>query len=133
MKTQTLTRLRHALSSLVLLAVFVACLIPAGFMPGVGTGEDGVQTFSIVICTSTGMKTIEIDGNGDPTGHDSELPSTSCAYAPVLAQDIPVPHPSLARNTALFMPVHYNAIAVAEIAAYRHVYTAQAPPQSFLI
>lgn len=133
MTIQPVTRLRFALSSFVLLAVFVACLIPSGFMPGVSAGADGTQKFSIVICTSMGMQTITVDANGDPVEHDSASDAAVCAYAPVLAQDIPVPHPSLALNAALFMPVHYNAIVVAEIAAYRHVYTAQAPPQSFLI
>jgi hypothetical protein len=128
MTTQPSTFMRRALSSLVLLAVVIACLIPAGFMPG--HGSEG-EKFSIVICTSMGIKTIEVDGGGDT--HDSGAVAPLCAYAPVLAQDIPVPLPSPALNTTFYSAAHYTAIDVAEIATHRHVYTAQAPPQSFLI
>jgi hypothetical protein len=125
MTTQTVTRLRFMLSQIVLLAVFVACLLPAGFMPGAQAGD---EKFSIVICTSTGMKTIEIDGEN----HDSAPSEQGCAYAPVLAQDIPLPSPVATHSAKSFTRVHYTALDLAEIAAYRHVYSAQAPPSSFL-
>ncbi len=127
------SHLRFVFAGLLLLAVLVRGLIPAGFMPGMMADETGVQKHVIVICTSTGMQTVEIDGDA-PDGHDgNHKGDMTCPYAPVLAQNIPLPSPVVlppdfsARSIA-FTPGHLAALQ-----SYRHSYTAQAPPASFLI
>lgn len=79
------------LTALVVCALALRALIPAGYMPGVTA--DGQTT--IVICTAKGPKTIALDTAQIPTAPAQEQHSadnhSDCAFAPVLAQDIPLP------------------------------------------
>jgi len=103
-------RLRHMLSSLLLLAILTAGIIPAGFMPVAAKAKDA-PLFALELCTATGLKTIYVPQDqspahqnpGTPQKHDAH--QNECPYAPVLSQDVvpsaPMPQPLLfiaARN-----------------------------------
>nr|TFG51719.1 MAG: hypothetical protein E4H34_05910 [Hyphomicrobiales bacterium] len=72
----------------VLAAYLLRAFVPAGWMPAATAGEAG--NF-IVICTLSGLKSIEVDSNGKPLNeeapHDSNDDGKTCAFgtAPKLA------------------------------------------------
>lgn len=67
-----------------LAAMTLRALVPAGWMPASDPSSGGAY---IVICTSSGMKTIHVDGNGVPVEHDGESTSTpdGCAFGNTVA------------------------------------------------
>ncbi len=82
--------LRGAAVWVVLAAYVFGALIPAGWMPAAMAGETGHY---IVICTMSGLKTVAVDSNGNPSeeepSHGSDHEAKSCAYgtAPKQALD----------------------------------------------
>lgn len=74
---------RLALCAL-LAAMMLRALVPAGWMPASDPSSSGTY---IVICTSSGIKTIQVDGDGVPVEHDGESASIpdSCAFGNTVA------------------------------------------------
>lgn len=88
------------LTGLLLVAVMVRALVPAGFMPDFQSGPDG--TFKIVICTANGFKVISTDAGDDPSprsdhGHDVCAFAATASLALLVPEvaETPRPHVSL--------------------------------------
>jgi hypothetical protein len=103
-------RLRHIFSSLLLLAVLTAGIIPAGFMPVAAKAKDA-PLFALELCTAAGLKTVYVPQDQTPATNNSDAPQkhtpekSDCPYAPVLSKEVtptaPLPQPLLfiaARN-----------------------------------
>ena len=76
---------------ILLLAILVQALIPAGFMPDF-SGDKA----TIVICTNSGFATITVDQDGQPDHSDKKQQDPSgvqslCPYATALTGMAPVP------------------------------------------
>lgn len=66
-----------------LAAMMLRALVPAGWMPANDPSSGGAY---IVICTSSGMKTIHVDGDGMPVEHDeSAFAPDGCAFGNTVA------------------------------------------------
>ena len=69
---------------LVLIAVAIRGLVPAGFM----FAPDAIGGFQIVICTGSGSKLITLDETGNPIedhhGADHSSPCIFCSSAPLM-------------------------------------------------
>lgn len=61
---------RHLASWLMLLALLVRGLVPAGFMPDVGALRHGV--YAITICTGTSQQNVIIDQDGNMVDRDGQ-------------------------------------------------------------
>lgn len=81
---------------LMLLALTIRSIVPAGFMPA-PTRNGKVE---IVICTGSGLSSMPIEAADSPpalsadrhgSGSGGKPSHYSCPYAPVLAQDVPGP------------------------------------------
>lgn len=85
----SLTTLRRLAVWLVLCALFLRALVPAGFMPDLGALADGA--YPITICSGGFEKTILLDRDGNPVEqpapHSSESP---CVFAAVAALALPL-------------------------------------------
>ncbi len=71
---------RTWVARVLLLALVLRALIPAGFMPDLGAMADG--SFKVVICSAAGTKLVTLDAEGNPlpdtaTQHDGE----ACAFS----------------------------------------------------
>lgn len=115
---------------ILLLAVTVRCLIPAGFMPG--QAKDGV--FSIVICTAMGTETILVDaGNNPVSDHGDGGNPLDCPFAPVLAQGLVKDAPPVPASPVAYQAVAYAAVPALRLKALPAFYAAQGPPAPFSI
>lgn len=93
LRTRASTLPRHLASWLMLLALLVRGLVPAGFMPDVGALRHGV--YAITICTGTSQQnviidqdgnTVDRDGQGSPGGdHPGEVPCLFAVAAQIAA------------------------------------------------
>jgi hypothetical protein len=112
----------RAFLPILLLAVLLNGLIPAGFMPG---GREGTP---VVICHGIGTAVIYLDKDGRPAAPDKAAAHSKCPFAPVLAQGMPVP------STILPAASDYGSavvFAVAESLTARAVFKpwfSQGPP-----
>ncbi len=81
--------LRRLAAWLVLGALFLRALVPAGFMPDLGALADGA--YPITICSGGFEKTILLDKDGNPVDqpapHASESP---CVFAAVVSLALPL-------------------------------------------
>lgn len=78
-----------------LAAMMLRALVPAGWMPASDPLSGGAY---IVICTSSGMKTIQVDGNGVPVEHNDESAATPdhCAFGNTVAFGLAAAPPAAA-------------------------------------
>jgi hypothetical protein len=74
--------LRRLAGLVVILALAVRALIPAGFMLA---PADGADQLSIVICTGHGAMTVPSSGDGDPNAPDQGQDTGLCPFAASLA------------------------------------------------
>jgi hypothetical protein len=86
---------RRPIALILLLVVAVRSLLPAGFMVQAANAETGAG-FDIVICTSSGFKTITVDDDGrtrhsKPQHVDNGLCPFAAAGAAALAEAGPLP------------------------------------------
>lgn len=83
------TAFRRLAGWLVLCALFLRALVPAGFMPDLGALADGA--YPITICSGGFERTILLDKDGNPVDqpapHASESP---CVFAAVVSLALPV-------------------------------------------
>lgn len=84
-----------------LFVLFLNALLPAGYMPG-ARAEDG--SFTIVICSASGLKTLTLDAAGNPITHDENgtADTAGCLYWTATAHYIAAPEITL---TAMALPV----------------------------
>ncbi|NIZ14822.1 DUF2946 family protein [Phaeobacter sp. HF9A] len=109
-----------------LLAILVAGLIPAGWMPGSGT--EGKML--LVICTGDGPQELWVDPDGDtaPEHSEDKQGSRSCpfaAQAPVIAHvaaELPLPLMGPTRD------LWFHAAFTHHTAGYYWQYDARGPP-----
>lgn len=109
------------LQYLVLFAFLARGIIPAGFMPGQGSGEH-----SLVICSASGLTTIHVPADKLPPsqGHEHQ-----CPYAAGLAQVTPPVMPVL----PFIQVISEQRVALAEIFTplfKTKSYLSQGPPFS---
>lgn len=116
--------------TLLLLALTVRCIIPAGFMPG--QTQDGL--FAVVICTSMGPQTIHVDAANNPVTADqhNDDGARDCPFAPVLAQDSRDYAPQVPQQLLAYALRHRHSVEPLRLATHPQFYAAQGPP-SFLI
>ncbi|WP_420558912.1 DUF2946 family protein [Tepidicaulis sp.] len=83
-----------------LFVLFLNALLPAGYMPG-ARAEDG--SFTIVICSASGLKTLTLDAAGNAISQDEDggAESTGCLYWTATAHYIAAPEITL---TAMALP-----------------------------
>jgi hypothetical protein len=62
-KTITNNKISHWLSIAMFCVLFIQMIVPVGYMPQMGTDD----SFKMVICSASGMKTISIDSDFDPS------------------------------------------------------------------
>lgn len=112
-----------ALNALVLLAFVFHSFLPAGFMPG----QDSGGKASIVICTASGLKTIEAD-SGD-SKHKTGA-ADHCPFAPVLTQGFAPAAPVLTHTAFndFFAPAAFDDLLRFSFSS--HLYDSQGPPLS---
>jgi hypothetical protein len=73
-----------------LMAMLLRALVPSGWMP---TNDLPSGASFIVICSSAGMKTILVDGNGKPIEEErSAHAPDSCAFGNAVAFGLPEAH-----------------------------------------
>lgn len=108
-----------ALNGVFLLALLIQGFIPAGFMP------DAKDT--LVICTASGLKTIDLDSNGDP---HKAVPDNHCPFAPVLTHGL-APAPALPAENA-FKPFFATSTGNDQLlfSFSAQLYDSQGPPAS---
>lgn len=135
------TLVRQILGFWLVCALLIAAAIPAGFMPNINrTASADGKLYPLVLCTAYGEKTVYVpasqapdapaaDHSGDTPVH-SETAHSVCPFAPVLAQDTPVP----AQIPAPFTYDVRNVRDAADTLAAAHIphknWQAQAPPLS---
>lgn len=126
---QKVTRICHfACLMIMVLAMTVRCLIPAGFMPGQGEG------FSLVICTANGVETVRVDADYNPvSGHGGEQAPPDCPFAPVLAHGALADAPPVPAAPLVYRLAEFSAPRALYFPAETAVYAAQAPPAGFSI
>ena len=85
---------RRTVLWLSLFVLFLNALLPAGYMPG-ARAEDG--SFTIVICSASGLKTLTLDAAGNPLSQDEDggAESTGCLYWTATAHYIAAPEITL--------------------------------------
>jgi len=113
---------------LVVLAVVLKSVIPAGFMPVVG--KDGFT--QIVICSGIGQKTISVPSNDAPeTDHKEDQAGKVCAWQ-ILASGKTILSPPLAAIPApILTRIVIKAADNAPVAAvYNLPFEARGPPLS---
>gem|GEM_PF-3348207 len=71
-----------------LCALLLSALWPLGYMPG-AQADDG--SFTVVICSASGLKTLTLDASGNPVEEDSSTQSDACAYWLAAAHYLPAP------------------------------------------
>lgn len=83
-------RARLALCAL-LAAMMLRALVPAGWMPA---SDPSSGDAFIVICTSSGMKMVDVDGNGVPVEQDKSISAPDgCAFGSTVAFGLAVAPP----------------------------------------
>ncbi len=70
---QKATGRKKALGAVLLLAMLVSVVVPSGYMPS--TAPDG--SYTVVICTQDGFRTVTLDANGVEIPEESEENSSS--------------------------------------------------------
>lgn len=123
-----LLQLRDLFFLLMLLALVVQGMIPAGFMPG----QDQSGGMQIVICTSKGYSKITVyDDSGVPDHSQKDKSSHSCPYAPVLTGIVPLDVHHLtapAFSDAVTLPVVLAQMSVIS----QKDWASQGPPTIFM-
>lgn len=79
-RSSRLSSLRQITATLALVAACMSGLLPSGWMPQ--AGADG--QFTLVICTSEGMRELAVDAHGNavsPGSADPVVPEAPCAFA----------------------------------------------------
>lgn len=120
---------RYSCLLMIMLALTVRCLIPAGFMPG----EQG-GVFSLVICTPTGVETVLVDADYNPVeNHGGEQPPPDCPFTPSLAQSLIADAPPVPAAPLDYRLVEPDRPVMRRLAARMPVYRAQGPPAALFI
>lgn len=116
------------LGGLLLLALMLRALIPAGFMPT----QDADGKVAVVICTGTGSTTIMMDAHTVPRPASDDAPAhddaakQSCPYALVLAFALPA---SAAMPAAIYGDAPRAAATTSLLrTALEKAWFAQGPP-----
>lgn len=84
---------RIHITAVLLLVLCARSLLPAGFMVQAAHGSD--RLFEVVICTSSGMKLVSLDHDGDPASPakpqsvDAGLCAFAAAGSPALLSELP--------------------------------------------
>ena len=130
-----MTRTSPIFSFVLLLAVLMKSMVPAGFMPDFSHRGQANGLFSMVICSGTEMKTILVDHQGNPAapGDTQDNPlkpdGKSCAFATVLAQTTTPSDPVLALvDTPFVANKIFSPPRLGRETALTAAYSAQAPP-----
>ena len=72
--------MRSWVCHVLLIAVALRALIPTGYMPDFRSAQGGV--LSMVICSATGNKIVDVDGQGTPIKHGGQHHgSQACAFS----------------------------------------------------
>lgn len=125
---QNYREMRQAVIGLLLLPFLLVALLPQGFMPAVTDGG----TFTVMLCTSEGLRTVTLDASGqevpDGPAGDENGSSGLCIFAGIgqfaalhAAPDLPTPA-STVQKAAGLVPDSLHA------AAYSGALGARAPP-----
>lgn len=82
------SNVRQWVVHVLLLALMLRVIVPAGYMPDFSAASDGM--FKVVICTANGMQTVSLDEDGQPvpdqsTGHVDQ----PCAFSGLAAVALP--------------------------------------------
>ncbi|MDX2259228.1 MAG: DUF2946 family protein [Hyphomicrobiaceae bacterium] len=67
----------------VLVALCLRALVPAGYMPGTATAADGSKALTLVICTADGVRSVTIDVPDAPADgeHERQASDGLCPFA----------------------------------------------------
>ncbi|WP_310620573.1 DUF2946 family protein [Flexibacterium corallicola] len=116
-------------SWLLLFALLLSSLIPTGMMPGSNT--DG--TFTVILCTSSGLRHITMNSDGKEVPPISEEERNPCIYSSVLGA-----HASINDPLKLLVP---SGLSVPQVHAFEAIFDqlktlpvgARAPPASITL
>lgn len=89
---------RTPIAVFMLVALALRSLVPGGFMIAAADAADG--SFEIVICTSTGQKTMHVAADGTTPVEPQQGGQELCPFAFSGAGDLAAAHPDLAGSVA---------------------------------
>lgn len=90
--------------ALLLIALCLHSLIPAGFMPAYGNGK-----IALTICSGAGTQIVYVDADDAADGHDGAAPSMACPY--YLAQALSVPPAPVILSTVGAVSAPHSPVA----------------------
>lgn len=94
--------MRRLTMTLLVLAIVVHSVVPAGFMLAPSSSDDGSMT--VVVCTDRGFAAVTLDADGDPKppspskSHDAICPYAGAISLVVAVPEFSIPQPIRSRH-----------------------------------